>query len=73
MRRRPSGPRLISPSVPTGTIDQPKKSPLTTALLFGLRFVTLITTLPEIFHDRYSPPWNELSVSVSSTVPSPRR
>ena len=49
--------------------DQPKNRPLTTALLFEFRFVTLIMTLPDRFHDRYSPPWNELSVSVSSTVP----
>ncbi len=69
MRRGPLKPRLISPSVPTPTIDYPKNKPLTTALLFGFRFVTLITTLPVRFHERYSPPWNELSVSVSRTVP----
>ena len=49
--------------------DQLKKRPLMTALLFGFRFVTLITTLPFTFHERYSPPWKELSVSVSRTVP----
>ena len=44
--------------------DQSKKIPLTTALALGLRFVTLIVTLPETFQERYSPFWNELSVSV---------
>ena len=36
--------------------DHLKKRPLITAFVPVLRFVTLITTLPEMVQDRYSPP-----------------